>query len=201
MNNIQDKRYIPEGYELSWDDQDLGVQVYYKEAPVCAAICFVGRAVKPTWHYRFKNAEQRNTEVVRTFKNVADRAERKAKIKADRIAASANHGVKVGDIFKSSWGYDQTNIDYYEVIAVSGKTATVCEIGRFSESDGYLQGNCVPAPGKFIGKPFKKLIQKYSETSEAHFKVNSFSSAWKIEPVTVIEGKPIFKESHWTAYA
>lgn len=199
MKNTQ--RYIPEGYNLSWDDQELGIQIYYKETPCISAICFVGRAVNPTWHYRFKNGQQRIDEVTRTFKNVADRAERKAKIKADRIAASANHGVKVGDVFRSSWGYDQTNIDYYEVIAVTGKTATVCAIGSLTESDGYLQGKCVPAPGKFIGKPFKKLIQKYSETSEAYFKVNSFSNAWKITPVAVIEGKPIFEESHWTAYA
>lgn len=195
------QRYIPEGYELSFDDKELNIQVYYKEVPYPSGLCFVGRAVNPTWHYRFKNAEQRNEEVVRTFKNVADRAERKAKIKADRIAASSNHGVKVGDIFRSSWGYDQTNIDYYQVIAVSGKTATVCAIGSLSESDGYLQGNCVPAPNQFIGKPFKKLIQKYSETSEAHFKVNSFSNAWKIEPVAVVANKPIYESSHWTAYA
>ena len=27
--------------------------------------------------------------------------------------------VTVGDIFECSWGYDQTNIDYYEVVGVS----------------------------------------------------------------------------------
>lgn len=200
-NAIFTERHVPQGYELAWNDDDLGIQVYFKDINGCYGLCFVGRAVKPTWNYRFKNAEQRQAEVARTFKDVGDRAERKAKIKADRIAASANHGVKVGDIFRSSWGYDQTNIDYYQVIAVSGKTATVCAIGSLSEADGYLQGNCVPAPNSFIGKPFKKLIQKYSETSEAHFKINSFSSAWKIEPVAVVANKPIYESSHWTAYA
>ena len=32
--------------------------------------------------------------------------------------------VAVGDIFEDNWGYDQTNIDYYEVVAVS-KTGRV----------------------------------------------------------------------------
>ncbi len=33
--------------------------------------------------------------------------------------------VKVGDIFVRSWGYDQTNVDFYEIVEVSktGKTA------------------------------------------------------------------------------
>lgn len=199
MNNIQEQRYIPEGYELSWDDQDLNIQVYYKEVPYPAAICFVGRAIKPTWQYRFRNAEQRNAEVVATFKRVSERAEYKATKKAE--LAAIKHDVKVGDIFKSSWGYDQTNIDFYEVTAVSGKTATFCAIKALADSDGYLSGNCVPAPGSFKGTPFKKLIQYTSATSDPHIRINSFSNAWRIKPVAVISGTPIFEQSQWTAYA
>lgn len=200
MNNIQEQRYIPEGYELSWDDQDLGIQIYYKESPTICGLCFVGRAIKPTWQYRFRSAEQRLAEVTKTFEWVNRRAKHKADKKAE--LASIKHDVKVGDIFKSSWGYDQTNIDFYEVIAVSGKSATVSPIGQVSEGNGCaLQGVCVPAPGKFTGKPFKKLIQYYSSTSGPHIKVSSQNHAWRIEPVTVIEGKKIFEQSTWTAYA
>lgn len=201
MKNIQEQRYIPEGYELSWDDQDLGIQVYYKDLPnqICG-LCFVGRAVKPTWRYRFRNEEQRLAEVTKTFEWVNRRAKQKAEKKAE--LASIKHDVKVGDVFKSSWGYDQTNIDFYEVIAVSGKSVTVCAIGQISEGNGcYLQGVCVPATGTFIGKPFKKLIQYHSATSGPHIKVCSHRHAWRIEPVAVIEGVKIFEQSTWTAYA
>jgi len=199
MRNTQ--RYIPEGYELSWDDQDLGIQVYYKNTPCISAICFVGRAINPTWHYRFKDGQQRINEVTRTFKNVAERAEYKAARKAKAAEAQANHGVKVGDVFRSSWGYDQTNVDYYQVVAVGKKTATFCKIAQLSESDGFLQGNCVPAPNQFISKPFKKLIQKSSTESSAYIKIYSFANAYKIEPIAVVADKPIYESSHWTAYA
>lgn len=199
MKNIQ--RYIPEGYELSWDDQDLGIQVYYKNTPCISAICFVGRAINPTWHYRFKDGQQRINEVTRTFKNVAERAEYKAARKAKAAEAQANHGVKVGDVFRSSWGYDQTNVDYYQVVAIGNKTATFCKIAQLAESNGYLQGDCVPAPNQFIGKPFKKLIQKSSAESSAYIKIYSFANAYKIEPVAVVADKPIYESSHWTAYA
>jgi len=195
------QRYIPEGYELSWDDQELGIQIYYKESPTIGGLCFVGRAVNPTWHYRFKNAEQRLAEVTKTFNNVRAWADRKAERKAKAKEASANHGVKVGDVFRSSWGYDQTNIDYYQVLSVNNKTATFCKIAQLSESDGFLQGNCVPATNQFIGKPFKKLIQKSSTESSAFIKIASYANAYKIEPVAVVSNKPIYESSHWTAYA
>jgi hypothetical protein len=195
------QRYIPEGYELSWDDQDLGIQIYYKESPTICGLCFVSKAINPTWQYRFKNAEQRLAEVTKTFEWVTAHANRKAERKAKKAEASANHGVQVNDVFRSSWGYDQTNIDYYQVIAVTGKTATIRKIAQLSESTEYLQGNCVPAVNHFIGEPRKKLIQKLSTDSCAFVKINSFSNAYKIEPVTVISNKPIYESSHWTAYA
>lgn len=33
--------------------------------------------------------------------------------------------INIGDIFVSSWGYDQTNIDFYQVIARTKKMVTV----------------------------------------------------------------------------
>lgn len=38
--------------------------------------------------------------------------------------------VKVGDVFACSWGYDQTNVNYYEVVSVtpSGKSVKIIPI-------------------------------------------------------------------------
>jgi hypothetical protein len=36
---------------------------------------------------------------------------------------------------------------------------------------------------------------------EPSFRVASYASAYRIKPVAVIADKPIFAESHWTAYA
>lgn len=35
------------------------------------------------------------------------------------FASTAGHGFKVGDLLYSAWGYDQTNVDFYEVVRVS----------------------------------------------------------------------------------
>ncbi len=38
-------------------------------------------------------------------------------------------GVGVGDIFETSWGYDQTNVNYYKVVRVTAMKAEVVPIG------------------------------------------------------------------------
>lgn len=48
----------------------------------------------------------------------------KATKKAAPQAEKANkYGVKVGDIFEASWGYEQTNVDFFQVIALVGESS------------------------------------------------------------------------------
>jgi hypothetical protein len=42
------------------------------------------------------------------------------------------HNIKAGDIFYNSWGYDQTNIDFYQVVATTAKTISLRKIKGFS---------------------------------------------------------------------
>lgn len=44
---------------------------------------------------------------------------------------------KIGDVFHSSWGYDQTNTEYYKIVEISktGKTAKVIQVGSVSIGD------------------------------------------------------------------
>ena len=44
---------------------------------------------------------------------------------------------KVGDVFHSSWGYDQTNTEYYKIVSISksGKTCKVVQVGAVEIGD------------------------------------------------------------------
>ncbi len=56
-------------------------------------------------------------------------------------------GVKVGDIFVESWGYDQTNINFYEVVDVTRSSVRIVEIQKSRvEGTGYSD-KVVPLPG------------------------------------------------------
>lgn len=41
---------------------------------------------------------------------------------ATAVEQNVTDGIKVGDFWTSSWGYDQTNIDFYKVTKVTSKS-------------------------------------------------------------------------------
>lgn len=50
-------------------------------------------------------------------------------------------GVHVGDIFYTSWGYEQTNVDFYQVIELRGRhTAIISEIRGQIRETGNMAG-------------------------------------------------------------
>lgn len=62
--------------------------------------------------------------------------------------------IKVGDIFHTHWGYDQTNLEYFKVVGFtkSGKSARVIQIGRktVEGSEGFMSESCVPDPDHIV---------------------------------------------------
>jgi hypothetical protein len=64
---------------------------------------------------------------------------------------------KLGQVFHSSWGYDQTNTEYYKIVEISktGKTAKVVQVGSVSIGDKEKNArnmceSIVPDPDKII---------------------------------------------------
>lgn len=73
--------------------------------------------------------------------------------------------LSAGAILASSWGYDQTNVDFYRVDKVKNGWATLQQIAGSEASDderlGYqtMTGRAVPAePQKPVGSPFRRKI-------------------------------------------
>ncbi len=60
--------------------------------------------------------------------------------------------VKVGDLFCMSWGYDQTNVNFYQVTRMTPKGVYVREIGakKVPGSDGFMSERLVPNKDSFL---------------------------------------------------
>ena len=77
-----------------------------------------------------------------------------------------NDSVKVGDIFHTSWGYDQTNTEYFKVVSISktGKTCEVVQIGyeTVKGSEGFMCESITPTPEIILhnGKTCKVKIER-----------------------------------------
>lgn len=132
---------------------------------------FGGKRAKPDWYFRFPNEERREEKIAEWIENQKSRA---AAVKTRRKEANAGHTLKVGDLMSSSWGYDQTNVDFYEVTAVLSKSfVEITKIGGKAGSPSSPPCDYVrPNPGHYIGEPMKKKAGP-----DNYISLNSYSGA------------------------
>lgn len=114
--------------------------------------------------YRFKTAEAR-TQYIGTFysnqETIAARSENAKKAKSEARKNMVNP-YKVGDILYDSWGYEQTNIDFYQVVEVGPKSVKIRPIAEtMTTKPGYSSMSEFVAPEKdaFTGPEKTKVIQ------------------------------------------
>ncbi|MEX9892495.1 hypothetical protein AB7W78_18940 [Providencia rettgeri] len=87
-----------------------------------------------------------------------------------------NGSVSVNDVFVSSWGYEQTNVNFYQVISLHGKkTVTVREIRAETIFDSSMSGKKKPILNDFIGEPLRRQIKDYG--SKPLIKIEEFERA------------------------
>ncbi len=68
--------------------------------------------------------------------------------------------IQPGTIFVSHWGYDQTNVDFFEVISPTAKTVQLRPIARDRAPESrYMTSEVTPKPGEYIGEPFRRKLQ------------------------------------------
>lgn len=89
-----------------------------------------------------------------------------------------------GDILYSSWGYEQTNIDFYRVIKLCGKTMVELEkIGKLysNEESNEYQDAVLPDPREIKSKSFRRKVYNHTRPGVM---VNSYQWA------TIWDGRP-----------
>lgn len=120
-----------------------------------------GNARKPVAHYRARSIESRAKAIADAKASEVSRIESKATRKAQRSTAKdAPNPFKVGDVLYHSWGYDQTNVDFVEVVEVLPRSVRVRTIAsREVEGGGAaMSAQVSPVPGSFnVGESSRLL--------------------------------------------
>ncbi len=80
--------------------------------------------------------------------------------------------INEGDIFCSSWGYDQTNIDFYQVVKKTDKTLKLRKVATHAIHNGDSSGYTVPMADRFVDDQI--YSRKYNE-AEGFVKLNSYA--------------------------
>ena len=168
--------WIPKEYDEKIIACDGGIEIYTTRCLGYAAVGWKGKAVKPTFHYKFATAERMNAYIEKFIENykakLKMKAEAKAAAKAKRAELAAS--IKAGDIYYTSWGYDQTNVDFYKVIEVKGQKVTLIQIGSKIVDNNGSSDSVVADPEAEKGEPFNKMVSKYGT-----FTIASYANAHK----------------------
>ena len=148
--------YPKDAVVVDCNGTDAAVFVYDDANGKLYGIGFHGKAQKPDWHFQFLSTEQRDKRVHDFIEGRKGRAELMAQHKAER---TKDRNLKLGDVLRASWGYDQTNIDFYEVTALVGKQSVeIREIGQAIINDSSMTGTCRPRPGNYVGSPMTRRV-------------------------------------------
>lgn len=116
--------------------------------------------------------------------------------------APTDVGVAVGDFFVSTWGYDQTNVDFFKVVGLTPKGVRVQKwSSKLVDDNGpithVVPGEC-PRKGAWVRgedgtRTWDREVDAPIETKRLqqggrlYFRVTSYSSAYKWE------GQPMFE--------
>lgn len=141
------------------------------------SIAFTGKSDKPVWYESYRNEAERQ----RRIDGLIAWAKKKEADKAERLQQRRDfrHDIKVGDIYYTSYGYDQTNVNFYEVVQVGEKSVVVREIGSETVDEDRNITHVVAKPGKPVRAP-----QRVIPSPSGGFKVDGhYASKWGGEPV------------------
>jgi hypothetical protein len=195
LEKLVASRWIPEG---SSEIKGENCVAYVRElAGKSWAMGYIGNAAKPHFHHTFKSPEARDKYVDLWMKGVAVSEQYKADRLAERkTKMSSPHNLKVGDVLHGSWGYDQTNPEYWQVTKLIGKRMVeISELCLESEETGFMSGQCVPLPGKFTGKVKRSVVNESGSV-----RLYDYCHLSKEEPRDVA-GVKVYRSTYWSSYA
>lgn len=134
--------------------------VIYHAPDMLTAIAYTGRKAKATWYYKFRNAQEAESKIAEFIGELKRHAEQKAERKAERLALDIRGAIEEGAILVYSWGWEQTNVEAFQVIRVLGKrVAEVREISvdsvPGSRTELSMSDTARPVPDAFIGESRK----------------------------------------------
>ena len=138
---------------------------------------------KQIFGFRFLNEDRRLEYINEDYLNRVKNQEAKEKYKSDKKIKNKSDllNVKVGDIFKDSWGYEQTNVDYFQVVAKPSSSFIVVKKINYELIDETVSN--MSAYVKPLINSFKNDEELKFKLNGASFKSSSFSWANKVENI------------------
>lgn len=146
-----------------------------------AVALFIGAAQKPK-RFVFRNEAHRARYIADAF----------AQARAHKERADYQPDYKPGDLLRTCWGYDQTNVEWFEVIEAKGKHVVLREVAQERTATGSdWSGSCVPLRGSYIGEPIRRMASAHG------IKIDNVRRAYRAETMKVA-GVEVVQPARWS---
>jgi len=122
---------------------------------------------KLIWGYKFKSIELMNEYIAKfnLAQCIKEQQKEQEQIKRAQLKKELINPFKLGDILYYSWGYDQTNIDFWQVVKITPKTIDVRRLSQeVTEYTGFMSENVIPLKDSFIGN---RIVTKHLQIDRA----------------------------------
>ena len=168
--------------KVNLNKQLNGIELIFQEKPATEILTmlkgngFRWHRQKKLWYAKVtderkafvKELQKANTEIISVSNNVSV-TPTKAKAKKQPVN---RYGVKVGDMFCDTWGYGQTNVDFYQVVDLKGSITVVLKpVKKNARMIGDMSYMVSPIKDDFLeGKYKTRLMTNDEETIQRRVK-------------------------------
>lgn len=135
-----------------WTEEENGKTTYLSKG-------FAGKSSRPKFYYYFSYAEKRDENAKKFLElwdaNAKAKATALAKSKAEKSAMDCRIDLPIGTVMVSSWGWEQTNVDFFKVIAHISRTKFVVRpiCSKVESRVSRMAAMVIPDPGSEHGEP------------------------------------------------
>ena len=144
-----------------------------------SATGFTGTKGKPDFNYYFTSEANREKYINKFIEEQKQKLEYKAERKVKKQAPTIYQvPFKPGDIIYNSWGYDQTNIDFYQVTRCTKSSVFIRPIkAEYSDRSAGcdMAAYVTPLKDEFTGEEIRKKIQWYDGNAYIKFEFGGCS--------------------------
>ena len=146
--------------------------------------------VKKVW-YGYSDEET----VRKAIENAMNGISTPKAVKAKKAEKVNKYGVKVGDVFYMNWGYEQTNVDFFQVIELVGEASVrvrhvmpkVVDMDASGPMSANYTYDITPEPmkpdncGVFVKDNEKGMLKRVCKSGESvYLNMTSYANAYKI---------------------
>lgn len=170
--------------------------IFYVSTEMLVIKAYRAKAKKPFMNYRYKNLDRLKASVTNSINACNSSFEEKAKRKAEskKRVIEFREKLEVGTILYTCWGYEQTNVEFYQVVSKAGAYCEVREIAKRSQDTAYMQSEVTPKPNTFIGEPMRKKIM------DGYIVIHNSANASPLEYEELATGTKVYKRCHTSSY-